>query len=415
MGNALQRFKRALAILQSAWSILGITLFMLLLTELGFRLIFAIRDQIGAQPMPDRRILAEGYGGSDWPIEHYREIERLEERWHPYVYFRQRPFRGKTITIGADGLRATWKPPAFGTEPSSREPFKILMLGGSSLWGFGARDDQTIPSLIARALHVRGRRVELKNLSEIGYVSTQEVVALVREIQAGYRPDVVVFYDGVNDVTSAFLEGEAALTTNEVNRRVEFNLLQSPGRLAATLCGKLIKDSGSYRFAQMARRRLGGETGPSHPAPKDKPLDQLADDVVRRFEANVALAESLGRSFGFRPLFFWQPTVFTKPALVAVEQKEAMQFAWSEPFFRTVYDRIRSSVQLRANPAFRDLSAIFTDWNGLAFIDYCHTTESANARIAADMADLMNKELNRSFTNSRRVSQGGGSFASGVN
>ncbi len=106
------------------------------------------------------------------------------------------------------------------------------MLGGSSLWGFGARDDQTIPSLLARNLDQRGWRVELKNLSEIGYVSTQELIALVRELQAGYRPDVVIFYDGVNDTTSALLEGEAGLTTNEVNRRQEFNLLQSPARLS---------------------------------------------------------------------------------------------------------------------------------------------------------------------------------------
>ena len=61
--------------------------------------------------------------------------------------------------------------------------------------------------------------LRLKNLSEIGYVSTQELVALFQELQAGYRPDVVIFYDGVNDTTSALLEREAGLTTNEVNRR----------------------------------------------------------------------------------------------------------------------------------------------------------------------------------------------------
>ena len=93
------------------------------------------------------------------------------------------------------------------------------MLGGSSLWGFGARDDQTIPSLLARSLDEQGWRVELKNLAEIGYVSTQEVIALTRELQAGYRPDLVIFYDGVNDTTSALLEGEPGLTTNEINRR----------------------------------------------------------------------------------------------------------------------------------------------------------------------------------------------------
>ena len=65
------------------------------------------------------------------------------------------------------------------------------MLGGSSLWGFGARDDQTIPSLLARRLHDRGVQVEVKNLSDLGYVSTQEVIGLLRELQgrlpAGHR------------------------------------------------------------------------------------------------------------------------------------------------------------------------------------------------------------------------------------
>jgi hypothetical protein len=386
MGNALRHLKRVLGVLQTGWSILGVTLVILLLLEGGFRLIFAVRDQISAQPLPDPRVLAEGYGGASWPVDHYRELAVLEERWQPYVYFRQKPLRGKTITVGADGLRATWQPPASGIQGHEHATAKILMLGGSSLWGFGARDEQTIPSLLARSLHEQGWRMEIKNLSEIGYVSTQELIALVRELQAGYRPDVVIFYDGVNDVTSALLEGDAAVTTNEVNRSSEFNLLQSPARLAAALSGKLLKDSGSYRFARMVRRGLGAEAGPSHRSPAANREGDLADEVVRRFEANVKLTESLGRSYGFRPLFFWQPTVFTKPDLVAIEREEAQRYAWAEPFFRDVYGKIQISAQLKADPAFRDLSGNFIGWNGLAFIDYCHTTEAANSRIAAEMA-----------------------------
>jgi hypothetical protein len=85
-------------------------------------------------------------------------------------------------------------------------------------------------------------------------------------------------------------------------------------------------------------------------------------------------------------LFFWQPTVFTKPSLVAVEQEETQRFSWAEPFMNDVYDSVRTATRLNSNPAFHDLSAIFDDTEGLVFIDYCHTTESANARIAAAMA-----------------------------
>ena len=263
MGKVLRRLKRSLAHLQTGWSILGITLVLLVLVEGGFRLVFAVRDRLAAVPVPDPRVVAEGYGGAAWPVVHFRELEQLQERWQPYVYFRQKPFRGETITIDNDGVRTTWQSSRQPADRGERGSVKILTLGGSSLWGLGARDDQTIPSLLARSLHEKGWRVELKNLAEIGYVSTQEVIALTRELQAGYRPDVVIFYDGVNDTTSALLEGEPGLTTNEINRRHEFNLLQSPARMAAALTVKLVKDSGSYRFAQMVRRRLGGETAPS--------------------------------------------------------------------------------------------------------------------------------------------------------
>jgi hypothetical protein len=51
-----------------------------------------------------------------------------------------------------------------------------------------------------------------------------------------------------------------------------------------------------------------------------------------------------------------------------------------------VYERIRESPELRADPAFHDLSRIFADEKKLTFIDYCHTTEMANAAIAEKLA-----------------------------
>jgi lysophospholipase L1-like esterase len=391
MGKLLVHLQRLLISVRTFWSILGVTVVFLLLTEAAFRIVFALRDRLTAEPVPDRRVLAEGFGGQTWPVRHYREIERLEERWEPYVYFRPKPFAGSTIRVGSDGLRATWQPPNDANDRLARGSLKLLMLGGSSLWGFGARDDRTIPSLVARGLFERGWRVEVKNLSGIGYVSTQELIALIRELQAGYRPDLVIFYDGVNDASSAYLEGESGLSTNESHRRQEFNLLQSPARLGAALIAKLVKDSGSYRFAQAVHRRFPRGFAPSIAARSPESIDRLAGDVVTRYIATIRIVESLSRGYGFRPLFFWQPIIFTKRAMVQVEREEAQKYAWTEPMFRAVFERIRTSAELANNPAFHDLSGIFDGTEGLVFIDYCHTTEAANERIAAAMADRLSQ------------------------
>lgn len=397
MSSTLRRISRILLLLRTGWSIFGITLVLVLLTEGGFRLAFGLKDWLGQEERPDHRILRDGYAGATWPIQHYRELEKIEDRWQSYVYFRQKPFRGETITVGPDGMRATWQPPRAGGDGSGTgyRQIKLLMLGGSSLWGFGARDDQSIPSLVVRMLYEHGWRADLKNLAEIGYVSTQEAVALYRELQAGYRPDVVVFYDGVNDTTSALLEGAAGLSTNEIHRRTEFNLSKSPGRLAGALGGRLLQDSGSYRFAQAVRRRSAGALAPSQPARAPEMIGALCRGVVEYYQGNLLLVEGLGRTFDFRPLFYWQPDVFAKANLHSVEQEDAARYAWAEPMFREVHKTLGGSAALRSDPAFHDLSGIFGDSRQLVFIDYCHTTESANQQIAAGIVDDLIEVMRR--------------------
>jgi lysophospholipase L1-like esterase len=281
------------------------------------------------------------------------------------------------------------------------KPRKIICLGGSSLWGFGARDDQTIPSHLARELNRRGIAAEVHNLAEIGYVSTQELIELMGLLQTGERPDYVIFYDGVNDTTSALLEGTAGVSTNERNRRQEFNLLQSPGGLATNLAASLVKNSALLRLAQSIRRRFGPGVETAYPSPSKGERGQLAEDVVARYRANVEMIQNLGRAYGFRPLFFWQPTVFGKPRRTPFEAEEKEKYAWTEAMFASVYGEIRGDLGLKSEPDFHDLSTIFADEPDLIYIDYCHTTEDANARIAAAITETLVKAIEAESSKTR--------------
>lgn len=386
MTTPLRRIRGIFRAIRATWSIAGLTLLAILLMEGGLRAVFAVKDHLGAAATPDPRVIAEGYGGEAWPVRHYRELERLAERWEPYVYFRQRPFSGETISIDERGFRRTWQAPHDASLAARGRPFRVLMLGGSSLWGFGARDDHTIPSLVARKLHERGRRIVVGNLAEIGYVSTQEVIAMVRELQSGDRPDLVIFYDGVNDSTSALLEGEAGVTTNERNRRAEFNIRQSPSRLAAAMIARLVEDTATSRLARTIGRRIVGYRDPAGALPGLDHRRELIAGVVRRYIANVEIADRFGREFGFTALHYWQPVVFDKKSLAPFEREEAQKLGWARSFLVEVYDAIRGSTELRVDPRFHDLSRLFDETRGLVFIDYCHTTEAANEVIAEAIA-----------------------------
>jgi len=382
MKSSLKRLSRILTWLQTGWSIVGVTLVMVVLLELGLRGVFWLKDRWKPQIPPDPRVVSADRAGGAWLPLHYRELEALSDRWQPYVYFRQRPFSGQTVTVLEDGLRTTWQPPPWQGDDQTARPLKILMLGGSSLWGFGARDDETIPSLIARGLHQRGIRVEVRNLAEIGYVSTQEVIALCRELQQGYRPDLVLFYDGVNDTTSALLEGQPTVTTNEINRVREFNILQSPARLASALAGNLTQNSALFRFAGSLGRRTGVERVKEPKAPADADLPGLAMGVVRGYAANLELVEALGKAYGFRPVFVWQPDIFSKPRLVPFEEEEKAKLGWASALFTEVHWQLDHTDALVSDPGFLNLSGIFSESDSLQFLDFCHTTAEANARIA---------------------------------
>ena len=70
--------------------------------------------------------------------------------------------------------------------------------------------------------------------------------------------------------------------------------------------------------------------------------------------------------------------------------------------FRQVHAKIGSSMRLKADAAFRDLSEVFADSEELVFIDYCHTTELANARIASLIADGVIAKLEARVSEQRK-------------
>ena len=92
-------------------------------------------------------------------------------------------------------------------------------------------------------------------------------------------------------------------------------------------------DSGCLTPRRAVRSRLG-PTGPASSSPlPDEKMRRLAGDVADRYVANVKIVESWPVVMVSVPLFFWQPIIFSKAELTAVEREEAQKYAWTEPAF----------------------------------------------------------------------------------
>ena len=121
----------------------------------------------------------------------YREKKQLKTRYVPYIAWSRKPFSGETITINREGDRIH----PLMTDHTSKY---IHFFGGSTMWGSGVDDLNTIPAHF-NALHQDSR---VYNHGEAGFVSRQEVARLINLVNQNSPMDVVIFYDGCNDCRS---------------------------------------------------------------------------------------------------------------------------------------------------------------------------------------------------------------------
>jgi hypothetical protein len=305
-------------------------------------------------------------------------------RWTSYLYFRREPFSGRHINVDSNGHRCTLQ--FQEDQRDGRRNRRVFLLGGSTMWGTGARDSNTIPSALARlnASEPEGRRTHMLNMGESGYVNTQSLFALELELRRGNVPDDVIFYDGVNDIFSTYQNNEAGLPQNEQNRVLEFNLLQNGGRMRELG----IRDLWNRTVTVGVVARIRDIISPSPPAPAAH-ID-LAGDVVQLYRGNLEILGALSRHYGFRYRAYWQPVVFSKRDPSPYEREQSKKMEHVRRFYQEVYRLVDTDSVLRANPCFHNLSGIF-DGVGPVYLDFCHITERGNGIVARQMYEDLYK------------------------
>ncbi len=138
-------------------------------------------------------------------------------------------------------------------------------------------------------------------------------MAGVQRSQRG--PLAFLFYDGVNEIASAFHHGEAGLPLNEENRRVEFNLSKKtvdPIKLGIRHFfdeySRLVQGLRALGRRAGLRSGRGGEPGPSDAGPgggASLEAERLAEATIRNYLSNARLVQALGREHAFEAFFFW--------------------------------------------------------------------------------------------------------------
>jgi lysophospholipase L1-like esterase len=174
---------------------------------------------------------------------------------------------------------------------------RIMAVGSSTTFDPGVGDQATWPARLQLWLNRRvgDRPVEVINAGVPGYFVIDDVIRLETELFQ-YKPDVIVLYEGHNDLFSALRRGRETPgpvtdTPSEVQPVTPWGHWLSRHSL---LYGKLVERVKALRFGATGRRALANAqtAGLSD--------DEIIEWGARQFERDLSTFLSVARTLGIR-------------------------------------------------------------------------------------------------------------------
>jgi len=249
----------------------------------------------------------------------------------------------------------------------------IYFFGGSTVLGSGTTFDKTISSHFTNLNHT----FQTVNVGEHGYVSGQSLNRFIEMINEINENDIVVFYEGVNDVIyncniNTGLNGHARVyeinqllkNKNKILKNSYNNFLVVLKKTNSfDLFNAIFKRLFSYdlKYEHLSKNYICGD--------KDKAIE-----VSRNLERHWLAAEVLAHSRRAKFFVFLQPSPYTASFKVNVPIRKVWKRSYDD-----VYPIIRDMIKEKEN--FHDLSKSFRkDY----YLDWCcHLNSEGNKAIAS--------------------------------
>ena len=370
-------------------TIIGTTILLLVLGHYMIGLGNYIRNTVRAKGswVGDPRENLPVYDNFPNKREFWKEhAETWTTRFEPYYHWRRNGFVGKYTNIAPDGTRRTIKNHSGGGERK-----KIFMFGGSTLWGTGVPDGETIPSIVQSNL---GSEFDVYNYGETGWVSTQELNFLLYQLSIKNVPDTVIFYDGVNDGYAGAYS--PAVPRDPQNLRMEKNAKKTKSTELKILFEVFEHSNYKWLFDRI-QAKLEGSRKPFGEWDKDvkSTIEANADGVIDMYEAHIRQVKALGKEYGFKAFFFWQPNLFSGTRKGSPYENKIIDRAspiWVESQ-RQVYLRAKKRLSTRESENIFFVGDIFNQVPGPLYIDWCHVSPSGNKIIANQICESIRSLL----------------------
>jgi len=264
--------------------------------------------------------------------------------------------------MNIDGHVRKSSPDAY-INPASKDTLLVYFFGGSTLFGFNVADFETIPSYyvdLYKAKYPKAKSIKVVNWGCPNYYTYQELILFTKLILAGHKPDIAIFFDGLND----FWFGKMAYA-RESFYSFYFRKAYFADRPPSTN-DLWFKDS----LVQLFK------------TPPGIPEAQFSKGLIGNFFENIESIKRVATLSGTQTYFFCQPVPFYK---YPNQEKDPMVFKDKDTRFNYIYPIIERKADSVSNFTF--MGGLLEKETGYPFVDGFHYSPYIHRRMASIMLD----------------------------
>ena len=252
---------------------------------------------------------------------------------------------------------------------------RILLFGGSTIYNSEVPDNYTVASFLQEKIAANGfNKILVENYGVTSVHAAQQLERLQRDVQLSEN-DIVIFYDGVNDVIQRVYYGNPEGWIAQQSTNAPF---------VVRLVRKLKKYSAFMRWIDNNILTKGLSN-------KDK-MQQAATE----YAATISKANSYVFASHAQFIHLFQPTLYTKKNLSKYEVNLLNNLVGTDmnpvglrEAFDGTYPLMKNRLALFKFSF--DLTNLYDNFESSPYLDFCHVTENANAILANEIFEKINR------------------------
>ena len=204
--------------------------------------------------------------------------------YEPFTQFREKPYKGTYVNVSIHKYRSNGKVQDW---PPNEKSTNIFLFGGSTLFGYGVADHETIPAYFSELCD---DQTNVYNMGAGFFYSTQERILFEELLKQGINIDIAIFLDGLNDLHHG--SDEPAMTNRLLFALQDYNVNEY-----------FPYNTGIMRAYRFFSKEIRNEKKSYISRPDVLNIEQ----VKSRMEMNHDLIRSICNDFDVQSLFVIQP------------------------------------------------------------------------------------------------------------